>query len=202
MADETSAGTTRLAFLRARTRAAHARVERVPMLARLLAPDLTRDEYISVLLAMHGFHAAIEPVIAAALRTLPPACQLLDGAALGRLAADLAWFGVQPASRLPRVPALASVHAGLGALYVVEGANLGGRVIARRVADTLGVSAGRGGSFYGSLSAEMARERWQALCAVVETPPRGPADEAAAAGAGAVFDCLEAWMRTVSRSSS
>jgi heme oxygenase len=195
---------SRLARLRLGTSDAHARIESVPALARLLAPDLTPAEYVAVLRHMHGFLSVVEPDIAAAVADIPPAAALLDGTRPRALAEDLAWFGVpsQPLDRAP--PALSGAAAALGALYVIEGSGLGGRVIARHLAASLGVAPGTGGSFYGGPTAEAARLRWQRLCALldpaapVDSRIGGPIDDdALLAGALATFGFLDRWMRGI-----
>jgi heme oxygenase len=195
--------TSRLAVLRQRTRAAHASMERVPAMARLMAPDLNRAEYISILQHMHAFLAAIEPAMAAGLELYPAAAAMLDGDRPRALAADLAWFGAPAILTPPPLPAVETVAAALGALYVVEGSNLGGRVIARHVSDSLGVRPASGGSFYGGQSAEAARARWAALCVLLEVQSETLGDtadtaaETMAASACETFQCLEWWMRRI-----
>ena len=193
--------------LRAGTCRGHASIETVPALSRLLAADLTQPEYVTTLQHMHAFHATFEPIVAAALAGHPQAAGMLDGARPQALAEDLAWFGKTSARRLPRriVPALDDPSRALGALYVIEGSGLGGRVIARHLSLSLGVAPGRGGSFYGGLSAEAARRRWHCLCALLDTPglagtsdaTDGVVSDPLVDGAVATFGLLERWMRRI-----
>jgi len=185
---------SRLARLRLGTAAAHARIETIPALARLLAPDLGTADYVAVLRAMHAFLAGIEPAVARALAAWPDAAALLDGARPRALAEDLAWFG---AAAPPPIdpPALPDTEAALGALYVIEGSGLGARVIARHLADTLGVAPGVGASFYGGQSAEEARQRWRRLCALLDAPGDAAGDPVN--GALAAFGALEACLRQI-----
>jgi heme oxygenase (biliverdin-IX-beta and delta-forming) len=67
---------------------------------------------------------------------------------------DLAFLGVSDAeqSELPRcveLPRLHSMAAALGAMYVLEGATLGGQVILRMIDKNLQLSAPRGAGFHG-----------------------------------------------------
>ena len=196
-----------LARLRAGTRPAHASMETVPALSRLLAADLTRSEYVMVLQSMYAFHATFEPVVARALADHPEAAGMLDGARPRALAEDLDWFGHPAPPRLPQrlLPALDAPRGALGALYVLEGSGLGGRVIARHLSLSLGIAPGRGGSFYGGLSAEAVRERWHRLCALLDAPGlAGQADTTSdilsdplVDGAVATFGLLECWMRQI-----
>ncbi len=185
---------SRLARLRHGTAATHARIETIPALARLLAPDLGTADYVAVLRAMHAFLAGTEPAVARALTARPDAAALLDGARPRALAEDLAWFG---AAAPPPIdpPALPDTEAALGALYVIEGSGLGARVIARHLADRLGVAPGAGASFYGGQTAEAARQRWRRLCALLDTQAAAAGDPVG--GALAAFAALEASLRHI-----
>ena len=186
-----------LVRLRAETKAAHSSIEAVPALARVLSPDLTRGEYIAVIDAMHSFYQAIEPEIATSLESISQAYQLLDGRRPRSLVEDLTWLGAKPTRARPSIPKIETEAAGLGALYVIEGSGLGGRMIARRLADHLGLVPGKGASFYGGLSAETARARWQTLCEVLETQTSLCCQDNIVDSARATFDSLERWMRQV-----
>jgi len=161
---------SRVAQLRAGTRSAHARIETAPALVRLVADDLGRNEYVVILQHLQALHTHLEPVLAATLETLPEAAAMLDGDRPRRLAEDLAWFGA-PALPPPPLPEMADTAAALGALYVIEGSGLGGRVIGRHLPRCLGVTPGKGGSFFCGLDAEVARSRWDRLTAMLEALP-------------------------------
>lgn len=188
---------SRLAHLRAHTKTAHHSIETVPAFARLMEADLRRSEYEAVLLAMHAFHVAAEPEIAMALEGLREAQSLLDGHRLRALSDDLAILGVAPTRARPAPLPLATRSEALGALYVVEGASLGGRVIARHIASSLALAPGYGASFYGGLTADMARSRWARLCAVLDDTAIDIALDELALGARKTFDALERWMRAI-----
>lgn len=186
-----------LQALREGTRAAHERIESVPVMCGLLAPNLRADEYVTALGAMHAFRAAMQVHLAPHLPHLA-ATQGPDPFDLTALAEDLTWFG----STLPLPDAggdyLADLPAALGALYVVEGAALGGRVIGRAVAQSLGVSPGRGGSFFCGPTADATRQRWRQFCMTLERAgdaldPNGVAR--AVAGAEATFSYFERFLR-------
>ena len=192
---------SRLARLRAGTKAAHARIETAPALARLVARDLTRGEYVFILQHLQALYTHLEPVVAAELETLPAEAALLDGSRPRRLAEDLAWFG---ASTLPPppLPVLAGPAAALGALYVIEGSGLGGRVIGRNISECLGVAPGAGGSFFCGLDAESARLRWSRLSAIldeaiIEADSVDHADDRVVAGARDTFGVVERCFRRI-----
>ena len=133
--------------LRESTRDAHTRAE--ASLAPLAQPD-SLAQYVTLLCVLWGFQAPLERLLAH--QELPSAVDSPARRRLGALAADLTDLGVTGAS-LPeaaRLPALASPGAVWGALYVCEGATLGGRVLRRQVQARLGpvparFLGGRGG---------------------------------------------------------
>ncbi len=183
--------------LRASTRAAHTSIETVPALNRLLSHDLAAADYVETLRRLHAFHAGIEPDLIGALRGRSCAAPLLDGNRLGAIAADITWFGATLLPPRRPVPASYCSAAALGVLYVVEGSNLGGRVIGRHVAKSLGVGPGTGGSYYCGLAAEDAQRRWRVLKEAlhIEIEATGIGWEPLTAAALATFGALEAWMR-------
>jgi heme oxygenase len=81
---------------------------------------------------------------------------------------------------------------------VIEGSNLGGRIIGRHVAQNLGVRPGSGGSFYCGLTAEDARGRWRLLQEVLrlEIDASGTLWEPVTSAALVTFESLETWMRS------
>ena len=133
--------------LRESTRDAHTQAE--ASLAPLAQPDILA-QYVTLLCVLWGFQAPLERLLAH--QELPSAVDWPARRRLGALAADLTDLGVTGAS-LPeaaRLPALAGPGAVWGALYVCEGATLGGRVLRRQVQARLGpvparFLGGRGG---------------------------------------------------------
>lgn len=114
------------------------------------------------------------------------------------LEADLLGFGLTAGAivRLPRalnLPPLLNQLDGLGALYVMEGASLGGQIISRRLAADLGVTAEHGGRFFASYGRHVGA-RWRDFLVALE---RFAEDEASAArieaSALATFDSFLAW---------
>jgi heme oxygenase len=102
---------------------------------------------------------------------------------------DLAALGshATPRVALPpgAVPQLETLPHVIGCLYVLEGATLGGKVIARSLEKVLRLTADHGASFFNSYGAAVGAY-WQELCAVLErsltdVPSRSRAAEAATA---------------------
>ena len=108
----------------------------------------TPDGYAAALRALHAFHAAWEPAVCAR-----PGARG-GGARPGRApqaatagARPARAHGIKPSDLRPPAPEIHDTAAALGALYVLEGATLGGRVIHRYVAGPLGLTPERGGAY-------------------------------------------------------
>lgn len=137
------------ARLRLETRDAHDRIEANPHFARLMAPDLTRQEYRALLARLFGHHAPAEASLAQAMALLPAGLDLprrLSRTAL--MAGDLAALGFSPA-RVAALPRCAGIQLrrreqAWGLLYVLEGSSLGGQVIARHLEALLEIGPGTG----------------------------------------------------------
>jgi len=140
--------------LKMETRPAHDRIERAVDLERRTT---SRSSYRALLARLYGFHAAWEPKAEAMIADpafFRPRCKT------ALLARDLGFLGLADLeiARLPRCAPLmpmTSAAAAFGAMYVVEGSTLGGTLIARRVERHLGLTAGRGCSYFRSYGAEV-----------------------------------------------
>jgi heme oxygenase len=160
-----------LGDIRAVTRPLHDRIETAPALTRLMARDLRRADYVAALQAKFRFHAALQAVLPARLTRLGLAWPV-PAHALAALASDLTALGASVPA-VPRAPGLCRAFGPVGALYVIEGSLLGGRVIGRHVGETLGVTPDSGGAFFRGTTADSARERWRRFCALLATLPDG-----------------------------
>jgi len=178
-----------LAYLRDGTRQAHARTEALAPLLCLMSPSLTRAEYGAALTGLYRFQAGLHACLPARLRLLGVNF-VLDRAPLAALRNDLAWLGLRTPARGGPGLALGGGEAALGAVYVLEGSALGGRVIGRHVASVLGVGAGQGGDFFCGVAADAARERWRDFCAMLANIPQRAAP-LVLSGALAAFAALE-----------
>ena len=180
-----------MAVLKAVTAAAHERLEvRFDLDARLRSPAT----YADLLERMLGFYRPVEEraaPYAAALPGLdwPGRCKV------PLLLADLDAVGRGPGApeAVAELPAIGSADDALGVLYVLEGATLGGTLIARQARMRLGITPATGGAFftaYGSATAA----RWRAFAATLETATAGTPSAATLAAAQACFSGLEAWL--------
>lgn len=182
---------TLLDRLRERTRDAHEAIERDLDWERRVS---TVGRYRDLLSRLYGFHAVWEPAAAAVVG---------DEAFFGprrklhRLASDLAHLGLTTAdiARLPTcrpgVP-MATPADATGAMYVLEGSTLGGQIIARRVAETLGSRADGACAYYRAYGAATGL-MWREFRARLLTVP--PAEHGAVVDAAAsTFACLRQWI--------
>ncbi len=138
----------------------------------------SREAYRAVLVQFYGFYAPLE---ASLCRVEGLALAVSDVAARLKtdlIARDLVALGVSAHElpTLPRcsdLPALPDVAHALGCLYVLEGASLGGQIIARQLAAGPGVTADSGGAFfsgYGPETGQMWRSFGIGLAAYATTP--------------------------------
>ncbi|ALA59108.1 biliverdin-producing heme oxygenase [Nitrospira moscoviensis] len=151
MAIAASEDTTIHRRLKAATKSVHDRLEsRLP----LLDPQLTLQDYRLLLRRFYGFYAPLEAAMrlatAGALRE-----EVARRCKAHWLAADLIALGETEVglAALPRcaaVPNLAGEAQVVGALYVVEGATLGGQMVLRFLGQSLGPEVSRCTRFFQS----------------------------------------------------
>jgi len=117
--------------LRELTAASHRSLDHHPILMPLVRSPLSVTDYARALQALHGPQAALESELdgfATAACLTPRLTDLED---------DLAGMHCAPFPLAAAMPALNDDVARLGALYVIEGSNLGGLVIARQLITAL-----------------------------------------------------------------
>src|SRR3954471_19693130 len=155
--------------LKVETAERHERVERS---LDLMRPGLTRADWTRLVARFHGFY---QPWEEAVVRTVGDegelAAMVADRRKVAWLERDLADLDVSEQARaaLPRcscLPKVGTTEQVLGSMYVLEGATLGGQFIARHVETTLGLTDGRGYSFFCSYGAATGR-MWQAFRATL-----------------------------------
>ena len=173
--------------LRTATRERHAAVERAVDLRRSLG---SLREYAHLLQRLWRLHALWEPACRRALRDdvffdarRKTPCLLQDFSALG----------IEPSkcAQTLQIPSIESRSSALGAMYVVEGATLGGEILYREAKRRLGINELSGAAFlygYGPYTAEM----WLGFQRAMANPAFAlSADEAIATAIG-MFDAFEA----------
>ncbi|KAE9657960.1 biliverdin-producing heme oxygenase [Pseudomonas fluorescens] len=94
----------------------------------------------------------------------------------------------------PHLPPLDTPAACLGALYVLEGATLGGQVLRREMAKRLDLDADNGGAFLNVYGAETGR-RWKDFLDYLGRQPQdASARQRAVDAARSTFSCFEQWL--------
>lgn len=183
------------ALLKDGTRAQHARAEAsLP----LLDPALTRADYARVLQALHGFHAPLER----ALAVVPWARLGLDWDARRKtplLARDLRALDHSADLAMPpecvALPDTSTVARALGSAYVLEGATLGGQLVRRHLARTLGLGPDSGAAYYHAYGDDVG-PMWRTFLAglAVAVERDGCPPDEMLAGARDTFDALADWL--------
>jgi heme oxygenase (biliverdin-IX-beta and delta-forming) len=181
--------------LRQETAASHRALEaRVDIEARLRSIDA----YAALLGALHPFYQMLEELLARCdgWERLEPPVDLRVRRKAHLLADDLRALGNQPAPGEPVPPRLRGLAGALGALYVVEGATLGGAIVARRAAAELGLRSDHGLAFFTSYGTRRAQQ-WKAFhCSLADfAEPALPADrDDVVRGARATFAAMDSWL--------
>lgn len=184
---------TLLERLRAETRPQHEEMEAT------FALPATRDEHRRWLAMFLGF---VEPLERQAAAALGPGHRFTSGRAkAGWLREDLRALGLDETeiAALPRctdLPALDTEARLLGALYVFEGATLGGQLISRHLEEKLGLRGGAGYRYYCSYGPDTGR-RWQEFRGLLLAQSAAGDDDAIVAAATETFEGLRAWCTTV-----
>jgi heme oxygenase len=183
--------------LRHRTAGCHARAERAVNLQASLS---SLDSYRKLISRFYGFHAplegalehhageAVELCFAARRKTRVLEADLR---ALGVTTLDLAAI-----KRCKALPGIETVAHAVGCLYVLEGATLGGRVIAPGLETQLGISAGNGGAFFTSYADDV-DAMWSSFGRAAEYYcDTAESREHAVNAAVATFECFIRWFRS------
>jgi heme oxygenase len=188
------------AQLRAATAALHGQLESQ---LDLLGAALSMRRYRRVLEVFLGFYSPVE----AQLRLLAPAAPPLGVPLQARallLQRDLVALGMTPAdlTALPQCGALPRLHEPehmAGCLYVLEGASLGGRIIARALDQRLALRNDSGAAFFGGDGAGTAVRWKRVLRWLEEFADSGAGDgarpEKIVASACETFSALARWLQ-------
>lgn len=174
--------------LKAGTQLWHDRLEHGLDLSRT---DFTRPEYSNLLGRFYGYYAPWERQAAQRF----PA--LLDGRwKTPLLERDLRFLGIVTAS-LPQcqeIPPLDTLPATLGAMYVLEGATLGGQYITRQLKPQLELTDGQGIAFFSSYGSETG-SRWKAFQTILQEHSSAAHDAEMIRSAVSTFESMYIWLR-------
>ncbi len=185
-----------LTRLRQATQADHQMIEaRVDLLNRLGS----LADYRELLEQFWGFYAPIEQLVTASLEWSAHSVDIQQRLKTPALARDLQALGLTPAdvAALPicrTLPVPGSFPHRLGCLYVLEGATLGGQIIAREVRGRLGLTPEHGCAFFTSYG-EHVGAMWRAFRALLLQAAVDEVTEAALVrGAHETFEAFDQWL--------
>ena len=174
----------------------HHRLEdRLDLPHRLTTPRA----YRALLARFYGYYAPLEALLGARGDWESVGLDFAPRRKVPALTRDLHALGLADDAlaalpRCPRLPTLATFPQALGCLYVLEGATLGGQLIARQIGRTLAIDATSGGAFFRAYG-DAVGPMWRAFGAAISTYPADPATAAAiVAAARATFNTLEHWL--------
>jgi light-regulated signal transduction histidine kinase (bacteriophytochrome)/heme oxygenase len=186
------------AMLHEAVRDSHGRIEQTPLMAPLAAGRVSPQEYCRALAALYGFYRPAEeilfscqPNLAMAMGVRPKLPALVkDLSALGLADTELAALPLCMGLSLPM-----GMPEQIGMLYVLEGATLGGQVVRKRIAHSLGPLAELATAFHG-FHEDRAGSWWKQFQQEMTSrlDPDPVALQRAVQSALATFNALEAWL--------
>jgi heme oxygenase len=189
-----SRSTSTFPLLRAHTRGAHERLEaRMATFAWLAS----LETYGAMLDSLFGFYSAVEPELVVGAASIT-GLNLGERAKTPLLIDDLLSLGRSPAQlvALPRATGILRLDEpsrALGALYVLEGATLGGKVIEREAQRRLGLDRRAGTAFFGAYGSDVGR-RWREFRDVLEREARALEAGVMLDAASETFTAVERWL--------
>lgn len=181
-------------YLREATAGAHARVEKC---LAIMDPELTLSRYRAVITAFYSIYSPLEQRLGHkggngalgdfTVRQCRTSFLHKDLIALGTSVDQI--DSISSTRYLPELPTAAHV---IGAMYVTEGATLGGQYIARHVRSRLGLSPAGGLSFFtqGGKDPSETTASWHRFRAFLNDQPEAD-KQSITAGALATFACFE-----------
>jgi heme oxygenase len=157
---------------------------------------VTLERYKTLLQRFWGFYAPLEACIWTRPEWQAQPFQIEQRSKAPRLLHDLQVLGAaqKPLSQCDELPIIAEWPQVLGCLYVLEGATLGGQIIARHLKRELNIDAESGTAFFNSYGAEVG-PMWQAFGALISSQVQTPHDVTIAVeSAQQTFALFERWL--------
>lgn len=133
--------------LKTSTALQHRRLEQI---VGILEPGLDVTSYGVLLVGFHAFYAMIEPKIFEREEWKSLGFETKQRRKLALLSSDLAALDLPLPPPCPQPTRLETFSQVLGAMYVLEGATLGGQMIGRHLQHHLGLRVENGAAFFGS----------------------------------------------------
>ncbi len=176
--------------LKEATEAVHMRLHHHPVLSPLTSRDVTMDDYCRALAGFHGIYGPMEEALSkwpeSRMRTPRTPFLGIDLQDLGEDRSLEVWAG--------DVADICNPNAALGAFYVLDGAQYGGRAMIDGLVRRLGLDAPVGCRFM-SCSDFDAEGEWHALIELMEFRAASQnARRHMLDGAARTFDAIERWL--------
>lgn len=187
-----------LEALKAKTAVNHRNVEASPLMQPIATRNLTPENYTQILQKFYGFFQPLE----SSIYHLPGLEYYLPDLATRRKAGSILQdlraihqenIALAALPLCPDVPRISEVSHAFGALYVMEGSTLGGKVISKIVYETLGYTPESGIAFfngYGTQTGPKWKAFQEALTRFALTPGQ---QESIIHSATCTFQKLEVW---------
>ena len=186
-----------LQLLKDVTRESHRALERqMP----LLDAALRQDTYRHMVQQLFTYHRPLEAALLSSSGFAELGITYAERAKTARLARDLEALGLSTRDLehlhdCENLPSLAHPSHIFGCLYVLEGATLGGQIVARHLQASLGLTADCGASYFSGYGVDTG-PRWKAFCGLlIAYASRVDDHDAIVAGATATYSTLSTWMR-------
>jgi len=181
--------------LKQATQQNHDELEKLMYVQDIMNGSLTIDQYKRILLTNYIVHEHVEDQLHSGLSPqLANELELNKRAKLPALTADMREAGLSlSTAEHADVPAVSFVSDAekLGALYVLEGATLGGNVIIKRLAVNQNLNNSGLGFHYYQVYGEQLIPYWKNFCAVINRQPETTREESVC-GARKMFDFISA----------
>lgn len=184
--------------LRQATAAVHEALHHQPDFVRLLERRITLPEYRTLLARLYGFHGPLERELRTAAPEILRGFNVRERERSPALRADLGRLGMGEweINALPVCEGLHPVRSNaelMGRLYVVEGAALGGRIMAAGLDRLLGFDGSEGRQFFSGRAAPDPLP-WPAFCRLLEAQDPGADIDAMIDSARTTFHAMALWL--------
>ncbi|GHB63257.1 biliverdin-producing heme oxygenase [Persicitalea jodogahamensis] len=187
--------------LKAETQSQHQSLEQTEPSRRVMSPALSREGYLEVLYAFHGAFSPLESQVRESLDKNPANLEFVPRSNLAiadikQLSGSFNPDYFSQGDAIERQGGL-SLPEAVGVMYVLEGSKLGGKVISRQLAKTIGVEPQNGGSFFSGGKIE----EWKTFQAYCESyaQKRPEAADTIIESAKSTFRWIEGYFLQVSR---
>jgi len=164
----------------------------------LTRSDLTHRDYLELLKRLAGYYEVVENRLRRIAQGTRFEKLLCNRFKMPYLVADLEYCSERQhaSATYPlanNVPAVRSLPAALGAMYVLEGATLGGQFLTRHLKQTLRLDELHGAVFFASYGSQV-HVMWQAFCKVLAEPMEAEQESEVIETAKETFISLHQWL--------